>query len=155
MEHEDDYIVMGTTSQELRRSIDSNRGQDYDAFTNWDIQWRVKSCATSIWSVSLDVGYRLPKWDPPANADQVLVAQWQRYDTALHCHEYGHAEIGLACANRVYVALSALPGNSDCVALSKSATAAFNQILSDCRTADVKYDTATNHGATMGATFPP
>jgi len=155
MEHEDDYSVMGNTASQLRASINANRGQDYDALTTWNIEWSVKTCATSTWSVALDVSYRLPKWDAPAGADTVLVAQWRSYWDALHCHEYGHGQLGLDCAHRVYDALAALPGNNDCAALSSSAKPVFDDILADCHTREVKYDADTNHGATMGAVFPP
>ena len=155
MEHEDDYSVSGNTASQLRASINANRGQDYDALTTWNIEWSVKACATPTWSVSLDVSYRLPKWDAPAGADTVLVTQWRSYWDALHCHEYGHGQLGLDCAHRVYDALAALPGNNDCAALSSSAKPVFDDILADCHTREVKYDADTNHGATMGAVFPP
>ena len=154
-EREDDYSVMGSTAKELRSSINANRGQDYDGFTNWNIEWSVSNCAAPTWSITLDVGYRLPKWDPPANADRVLVAQWQRYSDALHCHEYGHGELGLKCAQRLYAELLALPGNGSCSALSSSAKSTFDLVLSDCRTGETKYDADTKHGATMGAILPP
>jgi predicted secreted Zn-dependent protease len=154
-EHEEYYSVFGNSAAQLRTSINAQRGRDYDAFTTWNVHWSVTTCSSPAWSVSLDVGYRLPKWDPPATTSAVLVSQWQSYRNALECHEYGHGKLGLDCAQRVYDALLALPGNSDCSALSSSANSVFDLVLADCRARELKYDADTNHGATMGAIFPP
>jgi predicted secreted Zn-dependent protease len=155
MEHEEYYGVTGNTAAQVRASINQQRGRDYDAFTTWNIRWSVKTCARPIWSVSLDVNYRLPKWDPPATANAILVAQWRSYWNSLQCHEYGHGKLGLDCARYVYDALLALPGNDDCASLTSSANAAFDVALADCRTLELRYDADTNHGVAMGATFPP
>ncbi len=96
----------------------------------------------------------IPSWDAPASADPLLLAQWRSYSDALHCHEYGHGKLALDCAHRVYDALAAVAGNSDCTALSSSAQPIFDGILADCQAREVAYDTDANHGTSMGAIFP-
>lgn len=154
-EQVDTYAIMGSSASALRNSINANRGHEYDAQTDWSIQWSVKNCATPAWTVSLSIDYSMPNWDVPAGADPVLVAQWRTYVSALYCHEYGHGKIGLDCANRIYDDFAGLPGNADCNALTSAAKARFQAILNDCHTIETDYDTQTNHGATMGAIFPP
>jgi hypothetical protein len=41
------------------------------------------------------------------------------------------------------------------LARSDLASEIFDGILADCRAREVSYDTDTNHGASMGAIFPP
>lgn len=146
---------MGSTASQLRSSINANRGHDYDAQTNWYIHWSYKNCAAPEWTVTLTIDYSLPNWDWPASADPVLVTQWRTYLSALYCHEYGHGKLGLDCANRIYDDLASIPGNVDCNAVSSAANARFQSILADCQAKEANYDAQTNHGATMGALFPP
>lgn len=154
-EHVETYAVTGTTADQLRVSINQNRGHDYDALTTWNIAWSYQNCTSPQWAVSLSVVYDLPNWAAPASADAALVASWDQYIDALYCHEYGHGKLGLDCANSVYDALAALTATGDCDALTTRATATFQSILDDCKAREVQYDTDTMHGATMGAVFPP
>jgi|SRR6478735_2281823 len=149
------YSIMGSTATALRSSINANRGHEYDAQTNWYIEWSVENCAAPKWSVSLTIDYSMPNWNAPAGADPVLVAQWRSYLSALYCHEYGHGKLGLDCANRIYDDLAGVPGNDDCSVVTTAAKARFQAILSDCQALEASYDAQTNHGATMGAVFPP
>ncbi|HVR20169.1 MAG TPA: DUF922 domain-containing protein [Polyangiaceae bacterium] len=149
------YAVMGNTADELRASINANRGRDYDALTTADINWTFRDCTNPTWSVALDIVYDMPEWNPPTNADPALVASFAAYIDALWCHEYGHGEIGIECANDLYDALSSIPATGDCVALQSTAEAETQRIVDVCRVANEQYDAETNHGATMGAVFPP
>jgi predicted secreted Zn-dependent protease len=97
----------------------------------------------------------MPAWDAPASADAALVASFQSYLDALYCHEYGHGKLALDCANAIYDALTAQPGNADCDALNAASLALFQGLLDGCTAREADYDSATMHGATMGAVFPP
>jgi predicted secreted Zn-dependent protease len=154
-EHVETYAVSGTTAQQLRQSIDTNRGHEYDAETVWNIHWSFQNCQDPQWSLTLDIAYSMPSWAAPSTADAALLDSWHTYLDALYCHEYGHGEIGLDCANAVYDALSDLQPTGDCDALSVAATTEFESVLAECRTRETAYDADTNHGATMGAVFPP
>jgi len=154
-EQVDTYAIMGNTANALRSSINANRGHEYDAQTDWYIEWSVKNCATPQWTVTLTIDYSMPNWDVPAGADPTLVAQWRTYLSALYCHEYGHGKLGLDCANRIYDDFANVSGNSDCSVVTNAAKARFQAILSDCQAKEADYDAQTNHGATMGAVFPP
>ena len=155
IDHLESYAVTGTTANELRASLNANRGGDYDALTTANINWTFRDCTNPTWSVTLDIVYDMPEWDPPTGADPALVASFATYIDALWCHEYGHGEIGVDCANTLYDALSDLPATGDCVALQSAAEAETLSVIDVCIATNEQYDAETNHGATMGAVFPP
>jgi predicted secreted Zn-dependent protease len=149
------YTVTGDTADEIRASIDANRGRDYDALTTWNITWTFQNCASPTFDVALDVVYDMPEWDEPTSAEPALVSSWDTYMDALYCHEYGHATLGIECANAVYAAFELVQGSSDCDAVQADAQMRFDTVLATYLAEEVEYDLETNHGATMGAVFPP
>jgi predicted secreted Zn-dependent protease len=149
------YVVSGNTANQIRQSINQNRDSDYDAYTSWYLSWQFGDCEGNGLVITADLTYIYPEWDQPTGAAPDLVTSWETYMDALFCHEYGHAKNGLDCANEVYAALSAIDAGGDCGAQQSEAEATFDSILSDCQARDVKYDADTDHGATMGAVFPP
>jgi predicted secreted Zn-dependent protease len=151
----DTYAVSGTTEQELRLSINAHRGHEYDALTTWHIGWSFEDCASPVWHLALDITYSMPDWEAPADANTELVSSWQSYMDALYCHEYGHGKIALDCANEIFEGLSVLGGSNDCDAIKAAATAEAERVIEGCNAREVAYDAETEHGATMGATFPP
>jgi len=150
------YAVTGTTANEIRQSIDQNRGRDYDAYTSWFISWQFTSslCDGSGLRITVEVRYSVPDWDPPVDAAPALVESWESYVDALFCHEFGHALHGLDAANDVYDELSSIDAGGDCAAQQALADAAFQSIIDEYAALDIAYDDETNHGATMGAVFP-
>lgn len=149
------YVVTGDTANQIRQSIDQNRAMEYDAYTAYYLSWRFGDCAGNGLVVTVDLEYVYPAWEPSAGASAELVESWETYMDALFCHEYGHAKHGLDCANEVFTALSAIDAGGNCGAQQAQADAAFSAILADCNERDVQYDDETDHGATMGARFPP
>lgn len=149
------YSVSGQTATEIRRSINQSRGMDYDALTNWYISWQFGDCEGNGLAITLDITYRYPEWEPPAGASAALVTSWETYMDALFCHEYGHAKNGIDAANAAYDALSAIDADGDCDAQQTRAEAAFDVVLTTYQERDLQYDADTQHGATMGAVFPP
>jgi len=151
----DPYVVTGDTASQIRQSINQNRGMDYDAYTAWYVTWQFGDCAGNGLVVTLDVTYDFPEWMPSTSDSSELVASWSKYTDALFCHEYGHTKHALDCANDVYTALAAIDAGGNCAEQQSEADAAFNGILATYNQLDVQYDADTNHGATMGAVFPP
>jgi len=147
--------VTGDTANQIRQSINQNRNMDYDAYTGWYLSWQFGDCAGNGLVVTVDVTYTFPEWEPSASTSAELIASWDTYTDALFCHEYGHAKNGFDCANEVFTALSAIDAGGDCGEQQTEADAAFSTIIDACNQRDVEYDADTNHGATMGAVFPP
>ena len=96
---------------------------------------------------------RQPEWIHRPTLDSTLVASFAAYIDSLWCHEYGHGEIGVDCANTLYEALSDLPATGDCVALQSATEAETLSVIDVCIATNEQYDAETNHGATMGAVF--
>jgi predicted secreted Zn-dependent protease len=97
----DYFTITGTTVQALRADLDAKgtMGEDglrSDGYTHWDIAWNFDTesasggCTTSRVVVDLVIHMTLPRWYPPAGTDADLVAQWNRYASALRLHEDGH-----------------------------------------------------------------
>jgi predicted secreted Zn-dependent protease len=149
------YVVTGDSANQIRQSINQNRDMDYDAYTGWYVNWRFGDCSGSGLVVTVEVTYDFPEWEPSASASTELTTSWNTYVDALFCHEYGHARHGLECANEVYTALAAIEAGGDCNRQQAEAEAAFADILDEYNLLDIQYDAETNHGATMGAVFPP
>ena len=149
------YVVTGSTANQIRQSINQNRDMEYDAYTGWYVGWRFADCFGNGLSVTVDLTYSFPEWEPSASASPQLIASWETYMDALFCHEYGHAKHGLDCANEVFTALSAIDAGGNCAEQQSRAAAAFDAILEVCNQRDAQYDADTNHGGTMGARFPP
>ena len=108
------YVVTGNSANQIRQSINQNRGMDYDAYTGWYLTWAFGDCDGNGLTVTVDVTYQFPEWEPSASASSELVTSWETYVDALFCHEYGHAKNGLDCANDVYTALAAIDAGGDC-----------------------------------------
>jgi predicted secreted Zn-dependent protease len=137
------------------RALNASRPGDYDGLTTWTVRWSFQNCANPVWSVSLDVVYTMPSWEPDDSDEIPLIDAWSTYLDALYCHEYGHGRLAVRCANEIYDAVQSVPGSSDCTALQTAATALVSSIVDTCNARDLDYDAETNHGATMGAVFPP
>src|SRR6187402_2614607 len=144
------YTVTGSTANQIRQSIDANRGRDYDAYTSWYLSWSYADCSGGGLVVTADVVYSVPEWDEPSGAPAELVESWQTYMAALFCHEYGHARLGLQAANDTYSELSSIDAGGDCDAQQDLAQEAFDAILDDYGERELAYDDDTDHGATMG-----
>jgi predicted secreted Zn-dependent protease len=153
MDDVETYEVVGHTAREIRASMNERREGDYDGRTDWDIRWSFDDCSSPRWTISLTIVYTLPEWLPSEEDDDALVDAWVTYLDALYCHEYGHGRLAVQCANEIYEAVNALP--DDCGTIQAAASAVVDDVLETCRERDVAYDDATNHGATMGAVFPP
>lgn len=149
------YDVTGNTENAIRQSLDANRPSDYDAYTTWYISWQFGDCDGGGLVVNVNVTYQIPQWIAPNDAAPELVASWNAYESALFCHEYGHAKLGLEAANDIYTALDDIDSGGDCSTQQTMADARFSAILDDYLAREIQYDTETNHGATMGAVFPP
>jgi predicted secreted Zn-dependent protease len=149
------YEVVGHSGNEIRTSMNASRPGDYDGLTTWNVRWSFQNCASPVWSVSLDIVYTMPDWEADASDEIPLVDAFSTYLDALYCHEYGHGRLAVQCANEIYDAVDGIPGSSDCTALQTTTTATVSAILDECNARDVTYDAETNHGATMGAVFPP
>ena len=161
------YPITGTTMQALRSQmsqrgpIDRLSGKRYDANTDWTVTWQFRyhtngnQCAIQSAGSKVAVTITLPQWKPPARVERSLVTEWNRYLSALHIHEDGHKNNGIAAASDVVKTLRQLPPAATCQHLSATASNAAKRVIQHYNRKDGKYDAVTHHGFTQGAVFPP
>jgi len=150
------YDIAGSTEADLRAQLDAlgPRGDDGykgDATTRWNISWHWPSnsdgsCRLAETVVSYEIKVIFPRWQPPSNVSQALVAKWSRYILALAKHEKEHVDFVMANMPMVENAIK----GSTC----QMANAAGEAALAVIRKYDIDYDAATRHGATQGVRFP-
>ena len=159
------YRIEGDTAWDLRQQMDhlgplDEDGHRWSALTHWRIRWSYRylrgigRCATGPVKVELEIVYTIPRWEPPASAEEELVERWEEYMTALVAHEQGHAEIAKQAAQAVQQAVQDLPDYPTCHALEYEADALGERILEEFRQRQAEYDRLTEHGLTQGACFP-
>lgn len=163
-ERELPYRVTGSTAAELRRSMLSagpeEEGGTWYGYTTWNIRWRYDyadgsgGCEIQDVDVAFRSRIRLPRWDPPDDADPALVSEWRSFVAALRDHEYGHRDIGARAARDVLRRLRSLRLDR-CDGMEDRANAVAHRILDRYREREDEYDRETNHGERQGAVWPP
>ena len=156
------YHIQGASARSLRSSINATRpkGQIHDAHTKWYITWTYSrrqidgNIALDNPKVSLVINMTLPQWTVPEQTDERLKNHWQKYMTALRHHENGHATIGIQAARDIEKKLLTLPPVPSTDALKDLVESACQQILTEARTKEKKFDKETDHGMKQGARFP-
>lgn len=150
------YDVSGSTQWEIRdqlntlASVDEN-GFRGDALTSWKIRWTwdgygTEACDLSSVTATYDIEVRLPRWTPPQDASPELVTKWNTYVLALLEHEKVHVD---NVVDYLPYLIKTIRG-----ATCNTAEDRAQEVLAELRSADLKYDEETNHGATQGAIFP-
>ena len=157
------YAVTGTTTRELRQSINEmrpwRRKLDADGLTNWRLEWRftvtptASGCRISSFTTTTAIGITLPRWEGLTNASAPFRKTWERYITALGQHEAGHARHALAAAADLQKRIKELPEHADCDGLKHRIHEIGNATIEEYRRKEKDYDERTRNGATQGATL--
>lgn len=163
-EREVPYRVAGSTATELRRSMLSGGpkedGGAWYGYTTWHVRWRYdyvpvsEGCRIQEVDVNFRSRVRLPRWDPPDEADAQLVSEWRAFVAALREHEYGHRDIGARAARDILRRLRSLRLDR-CDGMEDRASTLAHRILERYREREDGYDRRTNHGEQQGAVWPP
>lgn len=163
----DYYPVSGATVAALQSQM-SEFGpmsqleqRHYIADVNWHVRWTYdyamtdRGCTVTAAEGSVDVTFRLPWWNVPADTSGSVVAAWNQFLGALQVHENGHMDHGVAAATKVIQTLEQLPAYASCPELIEAANTASREIIQHYNQQDIAYDNMTHHGLTQGAIFPP
>lgn len=148
----DYYDVSGSTVAEIRDNLNrSHRSGGFDGYTGWHVSWNwpgygSSDCNLAAASLDTRISVRLPRWQPPQNADPALVLKWNSYLGNLAFHEQGHVQL----ARQGFAKMQQILQASTC----DEADAKLNAVLGEMRQADLRYDAETRHGSTQGAKFP-
>jgi predicted secreted Zn-dependent protease len=160
------YPIQGMSDTELRSQmtqrgpLDTLEGRRYDANTTWVVKWSYtykfvgNRCAIDSVKTHVEVTYTLPQWKPAPGTSPSLVAEWNHYLGALHMHEDGHRDHGVAAAQDVMKKLKQMPPAASCRDMGLAANKAAQQIIRRYNQKDIEYDQLTRHGSTQGAVFP-
>jgi predicted secreted Zn-dependent protease len=158
------YEVQGSTADDLRRSLREN-GPDvlgrrvfgrHEGNLRWTGRWSSASgeCRMTEVRVELRSIILLPRWRPPPEAPDSLVAEWDRFIAALTAHEYEHRRLWADGARTARSDLSRLR-TSSCSTMQIEASRTVERILSRVRQANQRLDERTRGGMTEGAVWPP
>ncbi len=159
------YDVSGMTAREIRRELARLSpieidGKVYDAYTQWSVRWEFwyneggSSCSIDSVVTLVDVGFTLPWWTDQDRASETLRERWQSYLDALHRHELGHKDLGVAAGTEVAAAIVRIPPWNTCEELEQAADSIGERIVGAYRVKEEEYDQQTAHGRAQGAIFP-
>ena len=130
-------------------------GETYTGYTTWNMHWNTRwqragdgSCRYTSIAIQIDIDISLPR---VRGAGAAQAAAFERYLSALHGHELGHAEIVREEARSLERALLALPPARDCDTLRAQGSAIGQSHLQRARERNREYDARTGHGRTQGA----
>lgn len=149
------YELTGANPVDVVQSLVEESPADgnvqHAAQTRWEVVWRYpagpedqpEACDLSSVEVHVSVVTDFPRWEPPATASAVDVAEWYRYTEALAGHEASHVQLIDDLAGTIPAVL----GRTDCA----HADAEGARVLDAIRTANAELDTLTRNGAAEGA----
>jgi predicted secreted Zn-dependent protease len=117
--------------------------------------WRTErasgGCEIREVTVYVNAQITLPRWTPPPTADSSVVAEWNRFLTALEVHEAGHKDITAKSGKAIIDRLRGLSG--PCALLSTRANDLARDIVTRASEEQRLYDATTRHGLTQGTAF--
>jgi predicted secreted Zn-dependent protease len=156
------YDVHGRTYAELhaemRRLGPRSFGSSFVGETRSPMEWtwRVESRASSSCTlrdvrVKVNAEILLPRWTPPADADSSVVAEWNRFISALEKHEAGHKDISARAGRTLKDQLRGL--NGFCSQVNTQANDIARRVIETASLEQRRYDADTQHGLTQGTGF--
>lgn len=159
---EDRFYVISPRSpydirNELRRMtpLRERRGS-FNGRTDWKIDWRYETtgdasgCNIHDVRVNINIVTTLPALSQYVTEPQTIKA-FERFRDALVAHERNHGKNGLAAAEEIDAALSSIPTQHDCNAVSRLAEQYSQSIINKYVQKDREYDYRTRNGMTEGA----
>lgn len=160
------YAVSGRTAAQIRQSLNRNSpvrqdNKTFDAYTRWDIDWRLRwfedgdgGCRPISVTTLVRIRITLPALQDRDALPPNLADRWQRYLRALAAHEQGHADIGIAAARAIEVQIPLLGLRPSCDRLASETDALAREIIARHAQMEIQYDKDTRFGERDGAIFP-
>jgi predicted secreted Zn-dependent protease len=149
------YDVQGSDYGSLLAALNARGGSHGQA--EWTVSYHYeprragRNCNVGSLTTTVGLVMNLPRWSPPPGAPARLVAQWQRYVTALRAHEEGHFAIGREMAHELKRSLAVTKAR--CELLESTVKSQYGVLLERFRARDRAYDFETAHGKSQGAVF--
>jgi predicted secreted Zn-dependent protease len=157
------YPVAGSTASDLRAVIEAlgptRHGRTFAAFTDWEVTWDYSlapgpgGVRIAAVRVTVRASVLVPRWRAPRSTPPGLAAAWPRYVAAIEAHEQGHVNLAVEAGRAVLGRLEALPAFAGRGALKEAVEAAAGAEIAAARERERRYDEASDHGATQGASL--
>jgi predicted secreted Zn-dependent protease len=162
------YPVIGLTTVEVGQHLGLGPGTapdtEYIGSTAAVVEWQFRPhwrhadhdslCALDHVGVMIRVVTTLPQWLPTSDAAAIVADQWDRFLAAIERHEHGHRTIALHTAATIERALEDVHGRT-CDGLPDVANLTARAAWDLGNHRQLAYDTATAHGVSQGARWPP
>lgn len=164
------YPISGSTEEELRLQMDALGPGSGWYQHRWNIRWRYSYdeveeasiisgassetvCEITDIQLTLIFTKTLPEWDPPADASEDLVRNWEGFSLALQTHGEGHRDIVVEATREIIRRLKDLE-TPNCAFMQREARRLVDDILERSRERDREYDRETERGRTQGVVWP-
>jgi predicted secreted Zn-dependent protease len=158
IERTDYYEVSGKTLPEIKDNMKTSRPKDYDAWTDWYVNWNYEfymakdRCTLRSFDVSLAIRYTYPFLIDADKKSKKIKERWEEYIENLQTHETGHTAIALDAA---YAMLSKIQVDTmqdeNREKLKAKIDKICNEIIEQHLKKEIEYDKKTDHGRTQGA----
>ncbi len=159
------YDVCGLCENDIqcdlkKKCIKWTDGEKYDSVTSWKIKWdygrnRVAgACSAEAFTVTVDIVFRLPRWERTKDAPRALADKWDTYMKNLMTHENGHRDLAVAAATDLTRDVVELAPAQTCDELDRRIDDLSRIRMEKLDEAQKEYDVKTDHGRKQGAVFP-
>lgn len=109
------------------------------------------TCSIVRSSITLHTNQIYPEW-VNTGTDTATSHAWDSFITNLRTHENGHIDFDKQYAQKMYEAVKGIQ-NIHCDSIDSVVKATIRSVVSALNSANDKYDAATDHGATQGASL--
>ncbi len=159
------FDVSGFTPLEIRAELrrlgpTGADGRRYDGFTKWLVNWKFnyknvsQGCAIAGVTTTVKATIFFPRLKTDTATPVPVKQAFAGFLEKLMLHEKGHVQNAIDIAKRIEDGIRALPAQSDCATLGRSANTLGDSLIKEANRMDLEYDARTNHGATQGVRFP-
>lgn len=151
------YQVFGNSQAEVKTQLHAcGPRDDFAGDASYSVNWiyaLIRSEGSELCVLtSVKVGLRTQMLLPLRDNSLPLSYEWNNFSAGLAAHEQGHMSLSQQYASQLYTTLQNYPAG-DCYTMSSVVEATAQQIVRELGAAQLRYDSATAHGATQGASW--
>lgn len=103
-------------------------------------------CTIGDVEVEVEIDIHLPQWTPAATPSPEMTKRWGWLSEVLVEHEEGHRKNGVGAGEDLLLRLQALPAETDCRRLERTALRVRREVMAELRRRDSAYDRDSDYG---------
>jgi predicted secreted Zn-dependent protease len=111
---------------------------------NLGISWKTvemnRSCSLTESTITLDLTYLYPQWNPVDSPSQDVYDEWDRFLAHVIDHEEHHADIAYGCAEELAGQVAALQISGPCQGVVDQLNALADQMYTTCDQRQIAFD---------------